>query len=116
MGIGSSRLVRRLLSKRHVKLLMVGLDSSGKTTILYKLKLGQVVRTMPTIGITRQTSSFCQHARLFNFTLLLLLLLFFVRVYIIYPEALNISLNFWLNSFSDMVSEANVTRGHEFEF
>ncbi|CAO2814870.1 unnamed protein product [Amaranthus hypochondriacus] len=55
MGIGSSRLVRRLLSKRHVKLLMIGLDSSGKTTILYKLKLGQVVRTMPTIGFNVET-------------------------------------------------------------
>ena len=30
---------------------MVGLDASGKTTILYKLKLGEIVRTVPTIGI-----------------------------------------------------------------
>jgi hypothetical protein len=29
---------------------MVGLDSAGKTTILYKLKLGEVVVTIPTIG------------------------------------------------------------------
>ena len=29
---------------------MVGLDSAGKTTILYKLKLGEVVSTVPTIG------------------------------------------------------------------
>lgn len=42
MGIGASRLVKRLLSKRQIKLLMVGLDASGKTTILYKLKLGEV--------------------------------------------------------------------------
>jgi len=51
MGIGASRLIKRLLSKRQIKLLMVGLDASGKTTILYKLKLGEVVRTVPTIGI-----------------------------------------------------------------
>eukprot|EP00949_MAST-11_sp_MAST-11-sp1_P002499 g2499.t1 len=30
--------------------LMVGLDAAGKTTILYKLKLGEVVTTIPTIG------------------------------------------------------------------
>ena len=30
--------------------LTVGLDAAGKTTILYKLKLGEVVTTIPTIG------------------------------------------------------------------
>lgn len=30
---------------------MVGLDDVGKTTILYKLKLGEIVTTIPTIGI-----------------------------------------------------------------
>ena len=29
---------------------MVGLDAAGKTTILYKLKLGENVCTIPTIG------------------------------------------------------------------
>jgi hypothetical protein len=29
---------------------MVGLDAAGKTTILFKLKLGEVVTTIPTIG------------------------------------------------------------------
>ncbi len=28
----------------------VGLDAAGKTTVLYKLKLGEVVTTIPTIG------------------------------------------------------------------
>ena len=28
----------------------MGLDNAGKTTILYKLKLGEVVTTIPTIG------------------------------------------------------------------
>ena len=27
-----------------------GLDAAGKTTILYKMKLGEVVTTIPTIG------------------------------------------------------------------
>lgn len=29
---------------------MLGLDGSGKTTILYQLKLNEVVTTIPTIG------------------------------------------------------------------
>ena len=29
---------------------MLGLDTGGKTSILYKLKLGEVVTTIPTIG------------------------------------------------------------------
>ena len=31
---------------------MVGLDAAGKTTILFKLKLGEIVTTIPTIGTT----------------------------------------------------------------
>ena len=34
-----------------MRILMVGLDAAGKTTILYKLKLGEVVTTIPTVGI-----------------------------------------------------------------
>merc|ERR1711976_822966 len=31
---------------------MVGLNAAGKTTILYKLKLGEIVTTVPTIAFT----------------------------------------------------------------
>lgn len=34
---------------------MVGLDAAGKTTILYKMKLGEVVTTIPTIGFNVET-------------------------------------------------------------
>ena len=34
---------------------MVGLDAAGKTTILYKLKMGEVVTTIPTIGFNVET-------------------------------------------------------------
>lgn len=34
---------------------MIGLDAAGKTTILYKLKLGEVVTTIPTIGFNVET-------------------------------------------------------------
>lgn len=36
---------------------MVGLDAAGKTTILYKLKLGEIVTTIPTIGESRSAAS-----------------------------------------------------------
>ena len=36
-------------------MLMVGLDAAGKTTILYKLKLGENVQTIPTIGFNVET-------------------------------------------------------------
>ena len=29
---------------------MVGLDAAGKTTVLYRLKLNELVMTIPTIG------------------------------------------------------------------
>ena len=35
---------------KKANLLMLGLDSAGKTTLLYKLKLDTVVQTIPTIG------------------------------------------------------------------
>lgn len=34
---------------------IVGLDAAGKTTILYKLKLGEIVTTIPTIGFNVET-------------------------------------------------------------
>ncbi|KAL3523558.1 hypothetical protein ACH5RR_016392 [Cinchona calisaya] len=34
---------------------MVGLENAGKTTILYKLKLGEIVTTIPTIGFYVET-------------------------------------------------------------
>jgi ADP-ribosylation factor 1/2 len=33
-----------------MQILMVGLDTTGKTTILYKLKLGEIITTIPAIG------------------------------------------------------------------
>merc|ERR1719247_83816 len=44
-----------MISKKDMRILMVGLDAAGKTTILYKLKLGEVVTTIPTIGFNVET-------------------------------------------------------------
>jgi GTPase SAR1 family protein len=50
MGLTFTKLFSRLFAKREMRILMVGLDAAGKTTILYKLKLGEIVTTIPTIG------------------------------------------------------------------
>merc|ERR1711937_1048284 len=44
-----------MVGKHEMRILMVGLDAAGKTTILYKLKLGEVVTTIPTIGFNVET-------------------------------------------------------------
>lgn len=40
---------------RNAKILMLGLDSAGKTTMLYKLKLNETVSTIPTLGFNVET-------------------------------------------------------------
>ncbi|CAI7635663.1 hypothetical protein PCG10_000353 [Penicillium crustosum] len=55
MGITFSRLFDRLWGRKEMRILMVGLDAAGKTTILYKLKLGEIVTTIPTIGFNVET-------------------------------------------------------------
>ncbi|KAJ7268953.1 ADP-ribosylation factor family-domain-containing protein [Mycena rebaudengoi] len=55
MGLSVSRLLSGLFSKKEMRILMVGLDAAGKTTILYKLKLGEIVTTIPTIGFNVET-------------------------------------------------------------
>ncbi|XP_016331930.1 ADP-ribosylation factor 4b [Sinocyclocheilus anshuiensis] len=55
MGVFFSNLFSRLFEKKEMRLLMVGLDAAGKTTVLYKLKLGEVVTTIPTLGFNVET-------------------------------------------------------------
>merc|ERR1712228_950083 len=55
MGLAFSKIWQRMIGKTEMRILMVGLDAAGKTTILYKLKLGEVVTTIPTIGFNVET-------------------------------------------------------------
>jgi len=55
MGSAFAKLFSGLFGKKEMRILMVGLDAAGKTTILYKLKLGEVVTTIPTIGFNVET-------------------------------------------------------------
>merc|ERR1712137_174920 len=55
MGLSISKIWASLLGKQDARIIMVGLDAAGKTTILYKFKLGEVVTTIPTVGFNVET-------------------------------------------------------------
>ncbi|KAF9312938.1 hypothetical protein BG003_005792 [Podila horticola] len=44
--------------KQQVRLLILGLDSAGKTTFLYKLQLGEVVTTISTVGFNVESITY----------------------------------------------------------
>merc|ERR1712039_686962 len=58
MGLAFTKLWQRMLGSKEMRILMVGLDAAGKTTILYKLKLGEVVTPIPTIGFNVEEVSY----------------------------------------------------------
>ncbi|KAK1331258.1 hypothetical protein QTO34_009209 [Cnephaeus nilssonii] len=55
MGNVFEKLFKSLFGRKEVRILMLGLDGVGKTTMLYKLKLGRTVATIPTIGFNVET-------------------------------------------------------------
>eukprot|EP01012_Entosiphon_sulcatum_P041303 TRINITY_DN5513_c0_g2_i2.p1 TRINITY_DN5513_c0_g2~~TRINITY_DN5513_c0_g2_i2.p1 ORF type:complete len:180 (-),score=45.99 TRINITY_DN5513_c0_g2_i2:427-966(-) len=55
MGGIFSNLFGRLMGAKEVRILILGLDNAGKTTILYKLQVGEVVTAIPTIGFNVET-------------------------------------------------------------
>mmetsp|Transcript_23934 Transcript_23934/g.40661 ORF Transcript_23934/g.40661 Transcript_23934/m.40661 type:complete len:181 (-) Transcript_23934:35-577(-) len=56
MGILMSSMWRSLIgNSKEYRILMLGLDAAGKTTILYKLKVGEVITTIPTVGFNVET-------------------------------------------------------------
>ena len=54
MGSYLSKLINKLQSiskiNQQYKIIIVGMNNAGKTTILYKLSLDEVVVTEPTVG------------------------------------------------------------------
>ncbi|CAA3000336.1 ADP-ribosylation factor 1-like [Olea europaea subsp. europaea] len=55
MGQTLTKLFTRVSPKKEARILMVGLDAAGKTTILNKLKHGEVLPTSPTNGFNVET-------------------------------------------------------------
>ncbi|VAI87431.1 unnamed protein product [Triticum turgidum subsp. durum] len=55
MGIVFTRLFSSVFGNREARILVLGLDNAGKTTILYRLQMGEVVSTIPTIGFNVET-------------------------------------------------------------
>ena len=55
MGLLFSKIWQNLFGKKEMRILMVGLNAVGKTAILYRLKLGEVVTTTPTILFNVET-------------------------------------------------------------
>jgi len=49
---------KKLKGKKNVRFVLVGLDGAGKTTILYQLKLGELVHTIPTIGFNVESMKY----------------------------------------------------------
>eukprot|EP01112_Ceratiomyxa_fruticulosa_P013251 TRINITY_DN3713_c0_g1_i1.p1 TRINITY_DN3713_c0_g1~~TRINITY_DN3713_c0_g1_i1.p1 ORF type:complete len:179 (-),score=26.28 TRINITY_DN3713_c0_g1_i1:172-708(-) len=58
MGVSLGKVLGKMFGNKEMRVLMLGLDAAGKTTILYKLKLGQGVSTIPTVGFNVETVTF----------------------------------------------------------
>merc|ERR1711998_689004 len=54
-AFSGSWVYKKLFGKRDVRIIIQGLDAAGKTTLLYTLKLGEIVTTIPTIGFNVET-------------------------------------------------------------
>ncbi|CAM0947277.1 unnamed protein product [Alopecurus aequalis] len=50
MGQALRRLFDNFFSTKEMRVVMLGLDAAGKTTILYRLHMGEVLSTVPTVG------------------------------------------------------------------
>jgi len=50
MGSFFTKIFDLIEGKKSKRMLMLGLDNAGKTTLLYQFKLGEIISTVPTIG------------------------------------------------------------------
>ena len=58
MGGLFSRLFASVFGSKEIRILILGLDGAGKTTILYRLQVGEVVTTIPTIGFNVESVTY----------------------------------------------------------
>lgn len=55
MGMLISRVFSRLSGVKDARMLILGLDAAGKSTMLYRLALGETVMSVPTVGFNVET-------------------------------------------------------------
>ena len=58
MGLLASKVWNYFTSIKDCRIILLGLDAAGKTTITYKMKLGEVLSSTPTIGFNVETIEF----------------------------------------------------------
>ena len=58
MGLSLAKFSSYFTKQDPARILFCGLDAAGKTTILYALKLGEIVTTIPTIGFNVETVNY----------------------------------------------------------
>lgn len=56
--MGFTKWIQQWFGNLEARVMLVGLDAAGKTTFLYRLKLGEVIQTTPTIGFSVETISY----------------------------------------------------------
>lgn len=56
------KIITKLFGSPEYRLLILGFDGSGKTSILYKLKLNDFIQTIPTIGFNVETVTYDNNA------------------------------------------------------
>lgn len=71
--------VLNVFGSKDARMLMVGLDAGGKTTVLYQLKLGECVHTIPTVGFSVETVKY----KNLNLTIWVSFLFFFCFLFLI---------------------------------
>ena len=55
MGFIFSKIFEKLFGKKEVRLLILGLDNAGKTTVLYQIQFRESKVTVPTLGFNVET-------------------------------------------------------------
>ena len=62
MGLVVSSIVKKIFTKSESRMLLVGLDNAGKTTLLYQMILGKMVTTIPSMHLSPPTINYNKHS------------------------------------------------------
>ncbi len=58
MGFVFSKVFSGLFGSEQIRLIIIGLDNAGKTTILYKLHKDEVIQAVPTVGFNVESVTY----------------------------------------------------------